>query len=1059
MLNLPSALEMVLENSVAAIAATDSRNDAPYLSNLDAINEANDVFLCAASNCLNDASLSVLAWSIIFQTARDCISASKALREKSPTRGSPSPSDISQPSFFLEEALDKILDSVTNEDAIGFLAKSAVDRSRVFDVIEDLVLNFCSDFGSDHNGKPSLKIRRMLLDIIRAVLEWIQYQPTLLSAALAVLLGNERYWDTLSRPQGLKDSEPEVVFLSDHAHIPKLFETAIARFPYETLPFLQFCRALTISGTTNDEGQPAISILLQNIDSLTCVLPTKFLDYEIIREDDDANYIKLKSNMKIFDTENSSLGINKSNRRLRMPTKITRSTDSLELPSGTIGRVLSETKPLVVMWRYDYSILNYMGRILQYASSDRDWSSGPTAAIVSREILLEIIDLLTAMISSIHRNSFDTQNLSTPQDLVQNILENASDGLDRNQDIVSVIFEIFENELNRRQSVSNEEGPLDILDRCIQFTHALLPVMPDRVWPFLGRSSLLGINGVESQLSAITTSVERILGRHGFLFGCIRVYDALVDDAIASAVSRKAPTTAIKRFSTVEKLGSRISQTLMEKIITSFQRTLIDVFQSLSSWKSLFPEEKVEINTWLCSIFSKILSYSFDINDQANIGQKLTRPLSSAAQYTLDVFLSSSSGNISVPPLLQILLKGVSTPDSSIPTKDLQNWTSQVVACIHLITALIRVNTLLEHPPTILEDQIFKATPLLTKLYAAHEKYRLPIVDLFSALIVSADRADHQPPSLLGHLGQDTASWFLEILSVVDQPLSDNNLSIGIWRLLSTVVSRRQQWLAIFVLTGNTPRDTLKDSRKSDTSKVQRAEPLLTVAMDRLSNIERLEPTNTIAMLEFVALAVDYWPWVLSVMDEHRHFLAAIRDFIEFSELSSVSMIEKINKVSTSHMQLQISSSIMNILATYIHHTQQIGNSNYAIRLLPHLSFLSQLAVSVPSYNASLHGNLRRNLESKFPGCTLADFKRTTIRKPQLGPSFYYDLEKADMMLSFDAAWAGRRGQGFADEMVRANINLSLVDSQIVSQKYAQIQQKTKIAFRTFSIVGNSSRL
>ena len=1053
---------MVLQNSLAAISAADSRDDAPYLLNLDAINESKDVFADAALACLPNASLAVLGWSIIFQTARDCVIVSKESRETRQSRsasdkygvadlsdtdgaerlsmrGSPSPSsDLSQPSSFLEAALDKILSSGLEDDVIGYLAKSAVDGSQVFDVITDLATNYCSDFGSEHSGKPSLNIRRMLLDLIRAVLQWIEYQPILLTATLAVLTGNDSYWDTLNQPQGLMDSEPSAFFLNDFALTQKLFRTALARFPYEMLPFLQFCRALAVSGTTDDEGQPIIPTLLQNIDSLTCKLSAKFGDYKIVREDEDANYIQLTSNMNVFDNSNSSLGIIKPDPRSRVSTKLACSMNSLELPSGTIGRVLSDTKPLVVMWRYDYSVLNYMGRVLQHASLDSSSSSGPTMAIVFREILSEIIDLLTVIISSIHRKNSDTHSSSAPHDLIQTILENASDGLDRNQDVVSIIFEIFENELHRRQSVSDEESPLDVLYRCIQFTHALLPVMPDRVWPFLGRSSLLGINGVESQIGAITTSVERASGRYGFLLGCIRVYDALVDDAISSAVSRKAPITAIKRFAVVEKLGSRISQTLMEKIILSFQRTMVNVFESLSSWKFNSQDEKLEINAWLCSIFSKILSYSFEINDQTDLRKKLIRPLSSAAQYILDAFLPLSSSNISIPPLVQILLDGVAAPDSSLSTKTMHFWNSQIVACNHLITALIRINKLLEHPRSSLEDQIFKVAPVLTKLYAVHEEFRLPIVDLFSALILCADSTDHQPPSLLGHLGQDTASWFLEVLSVVDQPISDNDLSIGIWRLLSTVVSRRQQWLAIFVLTGNTPRNTLKDSRKPDTIKVQRAESLLAVALDSLSNIERLEPTSAAAMLEFLALAADHWPWVLSVMEEHPHFLTAIREFLEFSETKFASAKEKLNKVSTNYMQLQISSFIMNVLAMYVHHTQQTGNSKYATKILPNLSFLAQLAVCVPSYNSSLHGNLGRNIESKFPGCALIDFKRTTINTPQLGPSFYYDLEKANKMLSFDTAWIGRRGQGFADEMVRANINFSLVDTQIVSRQYSR---------------------
>lgn len=1050
---------MVLQNSTSAVSVADSGNDAPYLMNLDAINEAKIIFMDAADGCINNASLAVLGWSIIFQNVRDWVIALKEQREsrqnlrapekyhagessdldgpgRSSVRRSPSiGSDTPQASSFLEEALDRILDTSLNEDAISYLAKSAVDGSRVLDVIVVLSIDFCSALGSDRTGKPGLRIRRMLLDLIQAVLEWIEYQPALLIAALAVLTGDERYWDTWKQPQGSEDWEPSIYFLTDQVLMQKIFRTAIARFPYETLPFLQFCRALAAPGTMDDEGQPIFLTLLQAMDSLTCVLPARFTNYEIVREDEDANYIQLTSNMNVFDCTNFSSGVSRMNHIGRLSPKDARSINLLELPRGTIGRVLSETKPLVVMWRYDYSVLNYMGRILQYALVDRVSISASAASVASREVVSEVIDLLTIMMSSVSTKNSRAENVSTQQNLVQGILESASDGLDRNQDVVSVIFEIFETELHRRQSTFDEQDPLDVLVRCIQFTHALLLVMPDRVWSFLGRSGFVGMNGVESQFATIIASVERVSGRYDFLLGCIRVYDALIDDAITSAVSRKSPTTTVKRFAVTERSRSRISQALMEKIILSFQRAVVDVFERMSNWKFASQEEKLEINTYICLVFSKILNYTFGVNDQTNISQKLTRPISSAAQYILDVFLPSSSSNISIHPLLQILLEGVAAPDSSLFAKILQQWTSQVVAGINLITTLIQVNSLLGRQFSSLEDQIFKATPILAKLYAAHEKYRLPIINLFNALVLCADSAERQPPSLLGHLGQYTASWFLEMLSTVDQPLSDNELSIGIWRFLSTVVSRRQQWIAIFVLTGNTPRKTLKDGERSDTKSVQRVESLFAVALEELSNLDKLMPINAIVMLEFIALAADYWPWALSVIGEHPHFLAAIRQFIEISEPRSTTPEEKFNKVSNDYLQLRIYSLVMDILAMYVHYTQQANNSSFATKLRPNLSYLSKIAVSAPSYNASLHGNLCRNLESKFPGCSLADFKRTAIRRNVLGPSFYYDFEMAERMLSFDAAWNGRRGQGFAEEMLRANINLSLVDSQVVGEQ------------------------
>jgi nuclear pore complex protein Nup188 len=63
----------------------------------------------------------------------------------------------------------------------------------------------------------------------------------------------------------------------------------------------------------------------------------------------------------------------------------------------------------------------------------------------------------------------------------------------------------------------------------------------------------------------------------------------------------------------------------------------------------------------------------------------------------------------------------------------------------------------------------------------------------------------------------------------------------------------------------------------------------------------------------------------------------------------------------------------------------------------------------------------------------LDDFKKTTLMRRDLGSRYYYALDYADAMLSFDGGWIGpSQKNGFRHEMETANLNLSLVDAQIV---------------------------
>lgn len=1032
---------------------------APYLLNIDGICEINGILVEAAASSMSNSSPAVLAWSVILQTMREYSFAANeagqigksigaggkhAMENSSEfdTRGKRSRTDrpesrrlsasdeIPPQPGFLEKVLDNLMDTESADDPIKDLARSALDGSNVFLFITALAIDYCSIFASNHEGTLGLLTRRMLLDLIRATLDWIEYQPTLINAVLAVLTGNLPYWDILDRPPGFKDAEPATYFLSDTILMQKLFYTSLARFPYESLPFLRLAKALALalSEGKSDDGLPDIFLLMQSVNSLTSMIPPDFSAYDIVQDDDDSNYVQLTSNMDLFDdTSNIPVQAAGPTSTSRILTTSAWPWDSQQLPSGTLGGVISESKPLVVVWRYNYSPLKYLGRLLQSASMNGNFSEG------SSEVVSETIDLLSIMIATNGQRDSKGQSHHMSQEAARQILEHASDGLSRNQDIVSVIFQIFENELYRRQNISGDEPTFDTLLRCVQFIHALLAVMPDRVWPFLTRSSLLGVGSVENQFNTLIASSEIIPGYHGFLFGCVRLFDALVEDTIRRTTSQRVATTAITRFglSGSQELG--VSRIMMEKVLYNYLQLMMNMLESQQSRKLASQREHFETNHWICLAFVKILNFCYAIDDQADSSHKIAGPLISAAESLVDAFRSSFNGSLKNHALLQILLEGMASADTSLSSRGMQYLNSQTISVISLIATLIRVNKLLGRASQRLDEDIFQASPILIRIYATNEEIRSAIVDLFEAVISSAASVEQQPPSLLGHLSEIPARSFIEMLSLIDQPFKNDDLSIGIWRLLSTIISQRQQWFAIFILTGNTPRESLKDDKKDATSNatlLQPTEPLLTIALDGLSNLEKLTPSITIAMLEFIALAADYWPWVLSTMEEHPHFLGAIREFLVAGEEN---LQDRAPKASMDYMRLRISSLIINVLAMFISHTQKVGDSAYAKKLIPDLRSLSEAALSVPSYNASLHGYLRRNFELKFPGLQISQFKRSSLRRPMLGSSFYYDMELATKVLSFDSFWTGRRrGRGFADELLRANFNLSLVESQVV---------------------------
>ncbi|MCJ1381806.1 hypothetical protein MMC17_004917 [Xylographa soralifera] len=1062
MLKLPLALVTIQDISTSTSAA-DSAENTPYLLNKDVITFANEVLMTAAGDLSHSASLAIFGWGILMQTIRGHAEESKESREvrqsqravdsfdalqhsnndsnegpsgqrrPSPHRRSSTGSDTSQQITYLENVLDIIKQPIIDEDPITFLARVSVDQLHVFDMITRLSVNFCTLFGSENFGAPGLKMRLLLLELIRASLEWLDYQPDIVQATLATLQGSDNYWNSLACTPTFDDGAPTTVFQEDQFLMQRIFEVARSRYPYESLPFLKICRTLASCRSSLDVfvGSEPLQQRLSKMETFTCLLPEESVSYRL-HGDADSIYLELTSQLSMFD------GIQPTKRpkymfpirNLQTSTNST-SSDSFELGEGTTGRTLTERRPHVVLWRHDYSALRYMGRILQHAVQDdalRDLQDAES----TREIVTEIVGLITALLASVSYGQIHDWRQNYAGEMAGSLLDETSDGLGSHDDIVSLIFSIFESELHRSRSASNGTESNQLLLHCIQFTHALLALLPGRVWPFLSRSGLLGLDGSESRLAAVVATTEITSAKYEFLIGSIRLYEALVEDALAHIVSRKENQSAPTRYSSKEQdsLGTGITEVTMKKIIHGFERLMIDVLDSCRNWRFEFPEQRMEINTRICLLFDKTLSWCFSIDDNLDISHKLTSCLAPAADYLLDVFFPKEANDLPVQPLLNMLLEALSNSNNiMITNRFYREQAMQTEAAVRFITTLIRVNQYLDIPSSGLEGQIFKATPVLAKLYAADTGIRLPVIELLEALVKHAGGSSGQNHSLLGYMGQDTAKRFLDLLSVLDQPLNNANLSMYVWRLLSVIVGHRQQWLAIYLLTGFTPRDNLQDPKRTSKSSMHHVRPMLRIAVERFSDFDSIVPEEAISILDFLTQAADFWPWVVDEILKDSNLIKVFTDFLNSLHPLLDSGDQKGHEAYPN--KLQMASQIVSICAMGVHHSSETGDTTFANKLQANLTYLVDCGVAVPTYNVSLHSNLRRNFESKFTSCTLMNLKRTTLSRSSLGKDFYYDMQRAEKVLAYDSAWAGRGGDGFREEFKRANINLSIVEAQV----------------------------
>ena len=1055
LIQAPLALQSLQSMSSLVISGNEISDQSPYLQNIQCIEEITQHLLKACRANIETASLAIFAWGTILDNIRSYASSSVEVKEirqsqraidnfgsshhsdndngeESPSRGRPPSqrrssfgSDTSQQTTFLEDVYEMIRNLEPNEDVILFLAMSAVDKLGMLDYMQQLAISFCASFGPDGTG---LKMRTLLLDLARIALVNFEYQPEIITTIISIISGGEDYWTIRDRPSEFLAVDPASAFLRDKFLMQKVFESSLARFPYESLPFLQLCRALTSA----KNGQSRLMEILQCLGTLTTSLSEQDAAYELIGEGDgihveltkplDALLVGLRS----LQEKPKLLSDPSSGEALQL-------MPAFQLPIGTVGRSLRDRKPLIVLWEYQYSGLEYMGRVLQLVLDERSKPHFSSTQDVF-EVATEIVAILTSLLKRPDSHSLSANNESASLELAYRVLEEASNGLDRNTDVVMLILDLFEGELYRDQSSMSDRSSSEFILQSMHFIHSLLAILPNRVWPFLSRSGLLGLHDSESRLAAIVAVSELASGRYELLLSSIRLFEALAEDALANKVSRKVLSASLTKFgpSNTELNGTGITESAMKKIILQFEKVMVDVFESSYSWRFVLNEERLEINLRICRLFDRILSLCHENDDELELSNKLTCCFAPAAEYLSDIFLSGNVNDVTVHILTRLLVESLNTPCNTLSVRLFKLWQSQTIAALNLNIRLLQVNHYLGRPPSRLAQHLFDLAPALAAAYATCENYRLPVIQLFDVLVRTTDKISGQPPSLLGQLGQTTAKDFLEMLSVFDKPYDQPTLSNSIWSFFSGIVSHRQQWFATYLLTGSTPKEFLRSRDPQSSMTSSRIRPVLRTALVKLSNVVRLSLEEASSVLEFTSLAADFWPWVI---DEIERDSPCTEACVRFLTDLRPSLARESGTSETEPLRLQAAAYIVNIVAMLVHRSNDEGNADFAKHVLSGLDYLLDKGVSVSPYNTSLHSSLRKNFESTFPGCKVSNFKRTALRPAQLGKYFYYDINLADQMLPHDGvAWSSNLERGFGKELVRANLNLSLVEARVVSK-------------------------
>ncbi|KAF2851837.1 nucleoporin-like protein [Plenodomus tracheiphilus IPT5] len=1048
-----------------------------YILNTGIVESITTMFAHALTLGQSPATPAILAWGILTFAATDRASDEEQERERllefNQTSQDPSPTQLA-----LEECALAIRgmndpDLFNDKPPYETITLATIDLD-VFGTVAQFTEIGVPAFGTDIDRVSRDRLRLLFLQLIRVTIgsNIVAYCDELVVSTCTILAGDKtfRNWvDTDASEQ----SDPVVsYFLEDEDVLrPTLLDYSRLRYPYETQPFLQFCSVLTRGDKTLQNGMPTFVEKLTNANRLMQAMPQGFGGYGLTREEENKDWVVLKEDLPLFMPKSASnIG---SQRRLLLSNSAAQSGGHMSIAAGTEGiRLDGGKQPEVAIWYHQHATLPYLCQLLSTYPIASQTVESYSQLPAPREIVGEIVGFFADLLHSSLRSA---EGICSHE-----LLENLGISPDSSRDTVSIILAILEEEMLHLAKEPNNEASLELLVKCTRFLEAIIIITPHRVWPWLARSRLLEGDGSGS-LATILIGTEMVLGRYDFLIGCIRIYKGLVKDAVERSVSRKTPSKALSRFNAPAPSESGTSDKIISTVLFTFGRTLASIYETSLSWKYSQPDHRPEINIAICEIFTTILKFAYGVDDAPQLSAKLTKSIAPIAEYLTQLYTTASKGDLPTNPILSALVIGVSPDSTTLLTSSGALWTRQTRTTLIFSDILVRIAILLNKPWTHLEQQLFKATPLLARLYATSDAWKSQVVLLLEALVRGAVRVigpgdsemadedaaqtvrkqqEHQePPSLLGHLGPRTAKNFLSVLSQLDEPLCIVDIQTNVWNLLSAVVTCKQQWFSLYLLTGTTPRESLRTKADASTSTRNRA--LLTRAFDSISTLKLPEkeaanvawPLYT-AMLEFVSSAQNNWSWAMGDLRERKELIQKLLAFLKW--MSKQPKYPRTNsEILERSYQNRFASLACEVISMYLHSSRQVGDITVLKDVVPNLEYLEESALDLPTYNSSLHSYLQKNLERQYPGVSLANLKRTTLYPEVFGRAFFYDPELAQQLLSFDSKWSGpREGTGIASDVEKANFNLGLVESQVLL-----LQGWKLLSLELSQVVGKDERL
>ncbi|KAK6352666.1 hypothetical protein TWF730_009480 [Orbilia blumenaviensis] len=998
-----------------------------YLEEAEAVGLVHEVLLeYVGERCYLPASLAGWAWAIILRTYNDIPEDEFELSNKGAKQSG-------TPLQRIHKIMANIMAASTQAEGPAlYLAKKAL-KANVLKTVENLVHGLPGGGWSLQIEEDGEKMRHVLAGLIRNGMDLLDWDLGAIEAFVATherspgprLFREARERDADNGEEGLDGEEvPSVgqeltkgaeVALSrnvwaDRLVIERTIHVARARFPYESVPFCAILNATTPRKIIDEPYNLGFKYLEDHVDSFTYTLPQNFRGTEV--DENDASKIVLLEDLMVLEGRREDGG------------------GAFILPAGIFGKIISNgVSPPVVRWDYRYSGIEFLGRLLEKTLLD--------GTLHDPFLAIEILGIFDNILVSYRDKPSDLGDLED-RFSATSFLEGASNILAPNSDIISVILDLFEASL----PFSVTSKSVELASACLRIIITLISVVPGRIWPLLGRSSLLERNGRGGLLGKILESVEIVQGKYTFLLTTFSMYEALLSDAIAGVVfsgTIGSPGSIVSGAG----VGSGISKEMQTAILQDWTRFWCSIFESFTTWKYLQVDERLALNFKLCTTFSRILNTVYGVESDENEGYGLFEGLASSASTICSTFFNTASTQ-AADPLLLAINEGLDTKLALINNMFTLDWITSVTASLEFSATALKVQHLQKKPPSYLEVKLYERSLDLIALYEVDEAYRRPVIEVLDSLLGGSELWVGEPPSILGYIGSSGANHLVELIQRLGGRLGDEELEVSIWKFFCTVIANKQQGLSIKLVTGNN-LEIPNPSQGVPVRLPKHGKSMLASALEILVKIESLPGPLLISTLQAVSIAQDFWGPIISNLPDYPEFLKAITGYIEkvvvnYSAKTPPAITETCNKTAAAAYVAHILT--MHLYQIRTNKSSDPKTKDFLASLLSKLKFYIDHGAVIRGYKPSMHGLLSLNLQNKWPNCHLENLRKSSMRERRYGVNYFYDIKLAEHILRWDRGWDSvitRRAShkvvevrtGFKIDVEAVNLNLALIDSQV----------------------------